>query len=91
MAENTKSSQPISEKILLGSDQVTQVVTATTEMSSTVAEIARNAIDASSETEKVTQESIQRQEEVRGTISSINQLSTDLGNASEVIHELNNS
>jgi len=91
LAENTKSSQPISEKILLGSDQVTQVVTATTEMSSTVAEIARNAIDASSETEKVTQESIQRQEEVRGTISSINQLSTDLGNASEVIHELNNS
>lgn len=91
LIENEENSDIISQKIITGSDQVTQVVTATTEMSSTVAEIARNAIDASSETERATQESVQSQVEVSETTVSINQLSQDLTQASEVISELNQS
>ena len=89
--ENEQNSEVISQKIIVGSDQVTQIATATTEMSSTVADIARNAIDASSETERATQESVQSQVEISETTVSINQLSHDLNQASSVISELNQS
>ena len=91
LSENEENSEIISEKIIIGSDQVTQIATATTEMSSTVAEIARNAIDASSETERATQESVQSQTEISETTVSINQLSQNLNQASSVISELNQS
>lgn len=89
--ENDKNSDKISQKIILGSDQVTQIVTATTQMSTTVAEIARNAIDASAETASATKESTNSQIEVSETIRSINQLSQDLTQASEVILQLSQS
>jgi len=89
--ENDKNSDKISQKIILGSDQVTQIVTATTQMSTTVAEIARNAIDASAETASATKESTDSQIEVSETIRSINQLSQDLTQASEVILQLSQS
>lgn len=89
--ETENNSEAISQKIIIGSDQVTQIVTATTQMSSTVAEIARNAIEASTETEHATKESTQSQIEVSKTIHNINQLSQDLTQASEVISQLNQS
>lgn len=89
--ETENNSEVISQKIIIGSDQVTQIVTATTQMSSTVAEIARNAIEASTETEHATKESIQSQLEVSETIHNINQLSQDLAQASQLILDLNQS
>lgn len=59
LAENIENNHLIGENINSGSEQVTQAVTATTEMSSTVAEIARNAMQAATETEKASCESQQ--------------------------------
>lgn len=89
--ENIESNHLIESNILNGSDQVTQVVTATTEMSSTVADIARNAIQASQETEKANSETKHGNHEVEETIDNINQLSNELNNASAVIEKLNGS
>jgi len=91
LAENIENNQLIGGKIDSGSDQVTQVVTATTEMSSTVSEIARNAMQASVETEKASSESQHGNQEVEETIDNINRLSTELNDASNVIEKLNGS
>jgi methyl-accepting chemotaxis protein len=91
LLENMENNQQISEKIDSGSDQVTQVVTATTEMNSTVAEIARNAIQASTETEKANNVSRHGNHEVEKTIENINQLSVELNNASSVTEKLNSA
>jgi len=88
-AENIENNHLIESNIVNGSDQVTQVVTATTEMSSTVADIARNAIQASSETEKANNETQLGNQGVEETISNINNLSLELNNASAVIDNLN--
>ncbi|MCP4324959.1 MAG: methyl-accepting chemotaxis protein, partial [Alteromonadales bacterium] len=91
IAENIENNYHVGENINNGSDQVTQVVTATTEMSSTVSEIARNAMQASAETEKASNESQHGNHEVEETINNINQLSTELDEASNVIEKLNGS
>ncbi|MCP4324957.1 MAG: hypothetical protein GY787_24540 [Alteromonadales bacterium] len=88
VADSSKHTRAISEKIDSGSDQVTQVVTATTEMSSTVADIARNAMQASAETEKATTESVHGNQEVEETIVNINLLAKELNSASQVTEQL---
>ena len=88
-SENLENSRLISEEINHGSDQVTQVVTATNEMSCTAVEIARNAVQAAQETEKASDESKASNDEVEETIANINHLSNELSNASEVIEHLN--
>jgi methyl-accepting chemotaxis protein len=91
MADNLDNNRLISEKINSGSDQVTQVVTATNEMSCTAVEIARNAVQAAQETEQASHESKTSNSEVEETITNINHLSSELSSASEVIEHLNNS
>ena len=91
LTENIESNHRIGGNISTGSDQVSQVVTATTEMSSTVSEIARNAMQAASETEKANNETQNGNHEVEETIENINHLSTELDNASNVIEKLNGS
>jgi len=89
LSENAHHTYAISHQITSGSVQVTQVATATTQMISTVAEIARNANNAAKETEKATIESNHGNHEVEETIRNINQLSDELNNASTVIGQLN--
>ena len=91
LVENIKNNHIIEGKINSGTEQVIQVVTATTEMSSTVADIARNAMHASTETEKANAQSQHGNEEVEETIENINNLSIELRNASTVIEKLNGS
>ena len=91
MAENMECNGIIEVKVNNGIDQVTQVVTATTEMSSTVADIARNAMDASTETENANARGHHGNLEVKETINNINHLSIELGNASSIIRKLNQS
>lgn len=91
LAENIKNNHIIERKINSGTEQVTQVVTATTEMSSTVADIARNAMHASTETEKANTQSQHGNKEVEDTIENIHSLSVELKNASMVIEKLNGS
>jgi methyl-accepting chemotaxis protein len=91
LAENIKNNHIIEYKINSGTEQVIQVVTATTEMSTTVADIARNAMHASTETEKANTQSQHGNHEVEETIQNINHLSTELRNASTVIDKLNGS
>lgn len=90
-AENIKNNHQIEANINNGSDQVSQVVTATTEMSSTVSEIAHNALQASGETDKANAETEHGNHEVEETIDNINNLATELNNASNVIEVLNDS
>jgi len=91
LIENIKNNHIIEGKINSGTEQVIQVVTATTEMSSTVADIARNAMHASTETEKANNQSRHGNHEVEETIENINNLSIELNNASTVIDKLNGS
>ena len=91
LAENIESNHVIEGKVNNGIDQVSQVVTATTEMSSTVAEIARHAIEASTETEKANAKGQHGNKEVEGTIDNINRLSTELNDASTIVKTLNDS
>lgn len=89
--ENVENNHRISNKINSGSEQITQVATATTEMSSAASEIARNALQAAEETLKASGDSQHGNEEVEETISNINNLSCELNKASNVIKELNSS
>lgn len=89
--ENIENNHLISHKINSGSEQITQVATATTEMSSAASEIARNALQAAEETLKASSDSQHGNAEVEETISNINHLSSELNNASGVIKQLNSS
>ena len=91
VAENIESNHLIENNIINGSDQVTQIATATTEMSSTVADIARNAMEASTETETANTKGQHGNAEVKATIENINGLSIELNNASTIVKTLNNS
>ena len=91
LTENMECNSIIEGSVNNGIDQVTQIVTATTEMSSTVADIARNAMEASTETEKANNQGQHGNHEVEETIENINHLSTELNNASTIIHKLNQS
>jgi len=81
----------IEGKVNSGIEQVSQVVTATTEMTSTVADIARNAMEASTETETANAKGQHGNAEVEGTIENINRLSSELNNASTIVKTLNES
>jgi len=91
MDDNIKNNHLISDKIDHGSEQVIQAVTATTEMSSTAAEIARNATQAAQATDKASIDSQHGNAEVEDTITNINLVSKELNSASKVIENLNNS
>ena len=91
LAENIESTHVIEAEITNGIEQVTQVVTATTEMSSTVADIARNAVEASAETEKANAQGQHGNSEVEATIKNISTLSTELNNAAVIVKKLNDS
>lgn len=90
LSANANHTHAIANKIDGGSDQVTQVVTATTEMSSTVAEIARNAIEAAHETEQAAIDANKSNHQVTATINNISQLEEELNKASAVISKLHN-
>ncbi|TEW52237.1 methyl-accepting chemotaxis protein [Psychromonas algicola] len=91
LAENIESNHVIEGKVNSGIEQVSQVVTATTEMTSTVADIARNAMEASTETETANAKGQHGNAEVEGTIENINRLSSELNNASTIVKTLNES
>jgi len=91
LAENIESNHVIEGKVNSGIDQVSQVVTATTEMTSTVADIARNAMEASTETETANAKGQHGNAEVEETIANINHLSTELDKASNIVKTLNDS
>jgi len=91
LAENIESNHVIEGKVNSGIDQVGQVVTATTEMSSTISEIARNALEASTETDKANAQGQQGNNEVEQTIENINNLSSELTSASSIVKKLSHS
>lgn len=91
LTENIESNHVIEGKVNSGIEQVSQVVTATTEMTSTVADIARNAMEASTETETANAKGQHGNAEVEGTIENINRLSSELNNASTIVKTLNES
>jgi len=91
LAENIESNHVIEGKVNSGIDQVSQVVTATTEMTSTVADIARNAMEASTETETANAKGQHGNAEVEETIDNINHLSAELDKASNIVKTLNDS
>ena len=91
LAENIENNHVIEGKVNSGIEQVSQVVTATTEMTSTVADIARNAVEASTDTETANAKGQHGNAEVEETIDNINRLSTELDNASSLVKTLNDS
>ncbi len=68
--------------------QTEQIATAMNEMSATVHEIASNAEMASADAQKADEDAKEGGEVVQETIDSINNLSEEVGQAAEVIHEL---
>lgn len=68
--------------------QTDQVAIAMNEMTSTVQEIARNAELVASESQNADKEAKEGGDIITVTISSINDLSTEVAQAAEVIHEL---
>jgi len=91
LAENIKNNQIIESNINNGNDQVTQVVTSTTEMSQTVSSIACDAVQVSTAMDEASQQSQQGDQIVSRTITNINHLSTELDNVSNVVNKLNDS
>jgi len=91
LMENIESNRVIKGEINNGIGQVTQVVTATTEMNSTISDIARNAVDASSESKTANTQGEQTDITIRETVGNISLLSNELNSASLTVHKLNKS
>lgn len=70
--------------------ETTQVATAMEEMTATVQEVARNAVNASDAAVKADQESNDGKQIVSETVDGINRLANEVDNAANVIHELEN-
>jgi len=70
--------------------ETTQVATAMEEMTATVQEVARNAVNASDAAVKADQESNDGKQIVSQTVDGINRLANEVENAASVIHELEN-
>jgi len=87
---NRQSAQTTSEKIDQQNIEVEQVATAMNEMSSTVQEVARNAEQTALSTASADKDSNIGFDTVQNTIKSINELATEITNASTSIDELQN-
>jgi len=70
------------------SDRLTAIATASQEMSTTVAEIARNANDASSAVQQAERQAKDGDDVVADTITTINTLSQTMSNASDATQEV---
>jgi len=70
--------------------ETTQVATAMEEMTATVQEVARNAINASEAASTADSEASSGKSIVANTMDGINQLASEVENAANVIHELEN-
>ncbi len=70
--------------------ETTQVASAMEEMTATVQEVARNAINASDAASTADQEANSGKNIVASTTDGINQLANEVENAANVIHELEN-
>ncbi len=71
-------------------EETTQVATAMEEMTATVQEVARNAVNASNAAETADTEAAAGKNIVNDAVSGINALATEVENAASVIHELEN-
>ena len=71
-------------------EQTTQVASAMEEMTATVQEVARNAINASNAALSAGEEASSGKSIVSQAVSGINQLASEVDNAANVIHELEN-
>lgn len=76
------------EDVALGHSEVDQVVSAMTEMSATVQEIAQNAVQASEASALANKEAKEGSEEVERTSQSINQLAIEIEDAALAINNL---
>lgn len=70
--------------------ETTQVATAMEEMTATVQEVARNAVNASDAASNADSEASTGKDIVSQAVCEINQLATEVENAATVIHELEN-
>jgi len=91
VVESIENNHIIEGKVNSGIEQVAQVVTSTTEMSSTITEIARNALEASTETDKANAQGQEGNSEVEQTIDNINHIFAELTNASATVKKLTHS
>jgi methyl-accepting chemotaxis protein len=71
-------------------EETTQVATAMEEMTATVQEVARNAINASNAASTADEEALSGKNIVNAAVDGINNLATEVENAANVIHELEN-
>ena len=68
--------------------ETTQVATAMEEMTATVQEVARNAVNASEAAKKAETEAVKSKQVVDQTVDAINTLASEVETAGNVIHEL---
>ncbi len=87
LAEITQQTEQGVERQL---EETTQVATAMEEMTATVLEVARNAVNASEAASAADVEATTGKNIVTQAMEEINQLATEVDNAANVIHELEN-
>jgi len=68
--------------------EVEQAATAINEMTATIQEVAKNAASTSDSADSANKATMEGQDIVEQTVSSISQLASDIENASDVIHQL---
>lgn len=91
---NTESSQvsqfadELSVNVNTQRQETTQAATAMNQMTATVQEVSRNASNASEAASSADDEADDGKQIVNSTISSINELATDVNNATDVMHQL---
>ncbi len=71
-------------------EETTQVATAMEEMTATVQEVARNAVNASNAAAVADEEALSGKNIVNEAVGGINNLASEVENAANVIHELEN-
>ncbi len=81
-------SEETSQNINSQQSEVEQAATAINEMTATIQEVARNAASTSETAFTTNQLTVEGQNIVKQTVSSISQLANDIENASGVIHQL---
>jgi len=83
------SSEQTNQGIHTQKSEIEQIATAITEMAATVQEVAKNTSETSCTTADVSKTTLDGNSLVQTTIESIESLNTEIGNASNVIHVLN--
>lgn len=81
-------SEETNQNIHQQQSEVEQAATAITEMTATIQEVAKSAADTSVSADAANAATVDGQNIVRETVSSISQLASDIENASSVIREL---